>query len=92
MGVSWTLENCCEAHEIVFLSVFAGFLLINYFLWNTIILKPMKLMAVFVHEMGHAFACWISGGEVRGIEVYTNEGGVTKYVGGCRLLIIPAGK
>lgn len=54
-------------------------------------LKPMKLIAVFVHEMGHAVACWLTGGEVRGIEVYTNEGGVTKYVGGWRLFVIPAG-
>jgi len=28
---------------------------------------------------------------VKGIEVETNEGGVTKYVGGCRIIVIPAG-
>ena len=30
-------------------------------------------------------------GSVKGIEVYKNEGGVTKYVGGWRWFIIPAG-
>lgn len=51
----------------------------------------MKLIAVFVHEMGHAIMCWITGGSVKAIQVKMNEGGVTKYTGGCRCLIIPAG-
>lgn len=33
----------------------------------------------------------MTGGTVKGIEVYDNEGGVTKYIGGMRLLVIPAG-
>ena len=66
-------------------------LVIIYFLWNTMLMKPMKLIAVFVHEMGHATACWMTCGKVKGIEVYGNEGGVTKYVGGWRWFIIPAG-
>ncbi len=51
----------------------------------------MKLIALFVHEMSHASACWITGGKVDGIEVYNNEGGVMKYHGGKRCIIIPAG-
>ena len=42
-------------------------------------MKPMKLIAVFVHEMSHATACWLTCGKVEGIEVHLNEGGVTKY-------------
>jgi hypothetical protein len=41
--------------------------------------------------MGHATACWLTGGKVEGIEVHGDEGGVTKYVGGWRWFIIPAG-
>jgi hypothetical protein len=33
----------------------------------------------------------MTGGKVTGIEVKSNEGGVTKYVGGWRICIIPAG-
>lgn len=51
-----------------------GYLLANFFLWNTALLKPMKLIAVFVHEMSHATACWMTGGKVTAIEVYNNEG------------------
>ena len=46
----------------------------------------------FIHaEFSHALACWMTGGKVTGIEVKSNEGGVTKYVGGWRICIIPAG-
>lgn len=88
---SWTLENCCGTLEITFLCLFAGYMVINFFLWNTFVVKPMKLIAVFVHEMSHATACWMTGGSVKGIEVHRNEGGVTKYVGGVRYIVIPAG-
>ncbi|KAL7470734.1 hypothetical protein ACHAXS_010990, partial [Conticribra weissflogii] len=83
-GADWDLSNCCTTPEIIFLSLTAGYLLLIYLLWNTTIMKPMKLIAVFVHEMSHATACWLTCGSVKAIEVYTNEGGVTKYVGGKR--------
>jgi len=51
----------------------------------------MKLLAVFVHEMCHAIACWLTCGRVKEINIEMNEGGVTKYVGGNRCCIIPAG-
>ena len=54
-------------------------------------MKPMKLLCVFVHEMGHASATWLTCGKVKNIEVYQNEGGITGFSGGWRLIIIPAG-
>ena len=42
-------------------------------------------------QMCHATACWMTCGSVEGLEVHTNEGGVTKYRGSARLLITPAG-
>lgn len=71
---NWTLSRCCGDEELVFLSLMCGYLLANFFLWNTALLKPMKLIAVFVHEMSHATACWMTGGKVTAIEVYNNEG------------------
>jgi len=88
---NWTLDCCCGDEEILFISLMCGYLLANFFLWNSLLLKPMKLIAVFVHEMSHATACWITGGKVNAIEVYENEGGVTKYQGGNRCIIIIAG-
>ena len=60
-------------------------------LGHSLVLKPMRLITVFIHEMSHAVACWLTCGNVMQLQVYENEGGVTKYIGGCRCLIIPAG-
>ena len=48
-GVDWKVSNCCGTYEITFLSLMAAYLVIIYFLWNSVIMKPMKLIAVFVH-------------------------------------------
>ena len=50
--------------------------------------KPMKLISIFIHEMGHASAAWITGGKVDKVEVYSNEGGVTNFRGGFRPCVI----
>jgi len=89
--IDWELNGCCETEEYLFMAFYGGYVIIFFLLWNTFILKPMRLLSVFVHEFGHASACWMTGGKVEGIEVYENEGGVTKYRGGMRCLVIPAG-
>ena len=48
-GADWKLTNCCGTDEIVFICLLAGYLVIIFFLWNTIVMKPMKLISVFVH-------------------------------------------
>lgn len=90
-GPDWTLSTCCGKHEQILISLLPVYLLVIAIFWNTAVLKPMKLVAVFMHEMSHAIACWLTCGTVKEINVHSNEGGVTKYVEGCRLLIIPAG-
>lgn len=85
------LDCCCGDEEIIFIALSCGYMLANFFLWNSLLLKPMRLIAVFVHEFSHATACWLTGGKVSSIEVYNSEGGVTKYQGGKRCIIVPAG-
>ncbi|KAJ8554669.1 hypothetical protein ON010_g9814 [Phytophthora cinnamomi] len=46
---------------------------------------------VFLHELGHATAAWLTCGSVKGMEVHPDEGGVTKTVGGLQWVILPAG-
>lgn len=87
----WTLSQCCDGDVIIFLCLYAGYSLITMFFMNTIVVKPMKLVAIFIHEMGHASAAWLTGGSVDKIEVYQNEGGVTNFRGGWKPAIIPAG-
>lgn len=51
MAVDWQLSMCCGTEEIVYLALLGAYFVINFLLWNTFIIKPMKLIAVFVHEM-----------------------------------------
>jgi hypothetical protein len=85
------LSSCCNEPQIAFCTLYVAFLVFVFITRRMSIVKPMRLIAVFLHEMSHAVACWLTCGRVMGIEVYNNEGGVTKYIGGCRILIIPAG-
>mmetsp|Transcript_5982 Transcript_5982/g.14164 ORF Transcript_5982/g.14164 Transcript_5982/m.14164 type:complete len:258 (+) Transcript_5982:105-878(+) len=89
---NWTLQGCCgEVEEIVFISLYAVYSLLTMFFMEKSVAKPMKLIAIFIHEMGHASAAWLTGGQVDKIEVYENEGGVAHFRGGIRPCIIPAG-
>ena len=87
-GAAW---SCCNDSQTLFILLYIAYALIAVITWDTLVAKPMRLIAVFIHEWSHALACWMTCGEVRRIEVYENEGGVTTFVGGCRCLIIPAG-
>ncbi|XP_038719562.1 uncharacterized protein LOC120012286 [Tripterygium wilfordii] len=60
-------------------------------LWRTVLLTPFKLITVFLHEASHAIACKLTCGQVEGIQVHANEGGVTQTRGGVYWLILPAG-
>ena len=117
--VVWGLDGCCGVEENLFLTFYVVYAAVFFLLHRLYVLKPVRLLTVFLHEFGHASgeyggcqnrrswcgylhleiacshrfihhvygACWVTGGSVRKIEVYENEGGVTGYTGGCRLLV-----
>ncbi|OIW10060.1 hypothetical protein TanjilG_32800 [Lupinus angustifolius] len=60
-------------------------------LWRTVLLRPFKLVTVFIHEASHAIACKLTCGHVEGIQVHADEGGTTQTRGGIYWLILPAG-
>lgn len=55
------------------------------------LLYPFELISTVFHEFGHAFMTLLTGGRVANIEINPNESGVTRFVGGSRCLILPAG-
>ena len=71
--IDWDLSQW-GTEETIFICFYCGYFVLNYCLWNTVVVKPMALIAVFTHEMCHATACWLTCGSVKGIEVYGNEG------------------
>jgi hypothetical protein len=44
-------------------------------LWNTIIIKPIKIFTVFLHELGHAFMAFVTGSNITALKIYFNESG-----------------
>lgn len=52
-------------------------LLVVMVLWNTIIIKPLRLFTVFLHELGHALMAFIFGFGISGFRVNLNESGYT---------------
>mmetsp|Transcript_21007 Transcript_21007/g.27148 ORF Transcript_21007/g.27148 Transcript_21007/m.27148 type:complete len:102 (-) Transcript_21007:1141-1446(-) len=64
-GAAWDLKGCCGPEESIFLAFYAGYGLIFFFINSWAVMKPMRLLSVFVHEFGHASACWLTGGKVK---------------------------
>ncbi|KAL3844884.1 hypothetical protein ACJIZ3_002287 [Penstemon smallii] len=91
MNPNWGLRNCCQHDQVVFLATIGVFTVVILALWRTFLLTPFKLITVFLHEASHAIACWLTCGQVEGIQVHANEGGVTQTRGGVYWLILPAG-
>ncbi|XP_044476819.1 uncharacterized protein LOC123204278 isoform X2 [Mangifera indica] len=91
MRLNWELKNCCHHDQVVFpvtVSVCAVVILV---LRRTVLLRPFKLVTLFLQEASHAIACRLTCGEVAGIQVHPDEGRKTTTRGGIYWCILPAG-
>ncbi|KAH9722779.1 hypothetical protein KPL70_006838 [Citrus sinensis] len=99
MRPNWELKQCCNHEQVVFLVTVSVCTVVILALWRTSLLKPFKLVTVFLHEASHAIACKLTCGkvliyisvQVEGIQVHADEGGTTQTRGGVYLFILPAG-
>ena len=62
-----------------------------FFLWDTVVVYPLKIFVVLLHEMSHGLAAVITGGAIEKIHINANEGGVCWTRGGIRFIVISAG-
>ena len=60
-------------------------------LWQTPVAQPLRILIVFLHELSHAFAVIVTGGEVLELTVNSNEGGMVMSRGGNRFVTLSAG-
>lgn len=91
-AADWSLQGCCNVSQIVFVSCFAAFLVIDGIFLEFKFMKPFKFISVFVHEMGHSGATWLTGGKVTKIVVnYDTYSGYMHHIGGRMCCILPAG-
>jgi len=67
--------SCCNDEQTLFLLLYIAYVVLALLTWKTIVAKPIRLIAVFIHEWCHAIACWMTCGDVHRINVFENEGG-----------------
>lgn len=44
-------------------------------LWNTVVIKPLKIFAVFLHELGHSLMAAVFGFGIQGFRINIDESG-----------------
>lgn len=59
--------------------------------YGSVLEYPLRLIVTSAHEMGHALAAIVTGGQVREIAIYPDGSGVTWSAGGNRLITASAG-
>jgi hypothetical protein len=64
---------------------------LTYALWSSVVLFPLKIFTVFLHELSHGLAAVATGGSIVRIELSIDEGGVCWTRGGSPLLVASAG-
>ncbi|KAK9204052.1 hypothetical protein WN943_014309 [Citrus x changshan-huyou] len=70
MRPNWELKQCCNHEQVVFLVTVSVCTVVILALWRTSLLKPFKLVTVFLHEASHAIACKLTCGKVRSKTFY----------------------
>ncbi len=71
--------------------ILAALFVAVWILWDTPIVYPVKIFVVCLHELGHALAALLTGGQVISIQLYPEEGGLTLTRGGWPFIIASAG-
>ncbi len=74
--------------ELVYL---AGIILLAIFLWDTVLIFPVKIFVVLLHEMSHGLAAIFTGGNLHAIEINKFLGGSSWTSGGNQFVIAFAG-
>ncbi|MBV1909420.1 MAG: M50 family metallopeptidase [Kangiellaceae bacterium] len=62
-----------------------------FFLWNSIVLYPLKILVVFFHESSHAIATLLTGGKIISFEMAAQAGGQVISSGGNRFITLSSG-
>jgi len=70
---------------------FVAYFAALWYLWYTPVIYPLKIFVVLLHEVSHALALWVTGGEVASITLNALQGGATYGRGGIPLITLSAG-
>ncbi len=73
------------------LTLVGGLVLFTALAWDTVLVYPVKVLVVMMHEISHGLAAVLTGGSVDHIEVSAQLGGVCYTLGGWEPAIVSAG-
>jgi hypothetical protein len=59
--------------------------------WDTVLVRPLRVLVVLLHEIFHALAALVTGGGVNTIEVISHRTGLTSLYGGLPAVVYSAG-
>lgn len=65
--------------------------ILSFIFWNTIVVYPIKLFVVLLHELSHGLAAILTGGKIIKVEISYLIGGSCTTQGGSTFLIANAG-
>jgi len=65
--------------------------ILSFIFWNTIVVYPVKLFVVLLHELSHGLAAILTGGKIIKVEISYLIGGSCTTQGGSPFLIANAG-
>lgn len=65
--------------------------LCSIFFWDSIVLYPIKLFVVLIHEICHGIAAVLTGGKILGIKLSLELGGQCETAGGMSFIIASSG-
>ena len=73
------------------LGIVIAALILSIFFWESVVLYPVKLFVVLLHELSHALAAILTGGSVEEIQIDSRIGGLALTRGGWSWVIVSAG-
>jgi hypothetical protein len=77
--------------KLRFVLGFTLFFVALWLLWNTVLVYPLKIFVVLLHEVSHAVAAVATGGSIQRIVLDPRQGGACYCPGGNALLTLSAG-
>src|SRR4051812_29864841 len=91
MGQDRLLRAPAGRLDVRFAGLLAACAVVALVFWSTPLLVPFRLFVTVVHELGHAVATVLTGGQVTGIEISPGGGGLTLVRGGNFFVSVSAG-
>jgi hypothetical protein len=77
--------------QVIELTLLAIILIVSFILWDTYFVYPIKLSVVLMHEVSHAIATLLTGGNIVGMNIGLDLSGSCQTEGGNAIAIASSG-